>query len=180
LSTREAPRMTEAAEAIRVSYPDGPHNAEALMVHPVTGDIYIATKDGVGVSRVYKLPAPASLASTNVLTLIAELTVGEPEDLRGSRIVTGGDIAAGGRRAILSTYGRGYEFSLWWRPHLPFDEIWRQPMLEVTLPPRLQGESIAYRLDTKALLTTSERLPAPLHEMVQDPLILPPRPPRGG
>ena len=28
-----------------LSYPDGPHNAETLMVHPITGHVYILTKD---------------------------------------------------------------------------------------------------------------------------------------
>src|SRR5207247_1030146 len=27
-------------------YPDGPHNAEALLVHPTTGDVYVVTKVG--------------------------------------------------------------------------------------------------------------------------------------
>jgi hypothetical protein len=46
--------------------------------------------------------------------------------------------------------------------------MWRQPPVELTLGARPQGESIAYRLDGKALLTTSERpagLPDPFWEI---------------
>src|SRR5262249_38380028 len=35
--TKAKPGTTEPAEAIRLRYPDGAHDAEALLVHPVTG-----------------------------------------------------------------------------------------------------------------------------------------------
>ena len=31
-------------QEITLTYPDGPHNAEAMMVDPITGDLFIATK----------------------------------------------------------------------------------------------------------------------------------------
>lgn len=37
--------VTLKAEQFTVKYADGPRNAEALMVHPVTGRVYIASKD---------------------------------------------------------------------------------------------------------------------------------------
>jgi len=37
-----------------------------------------------------------------------------------------------------------------------FDDIWKQRMIGFDLGKRPQGESIAYRLDGKALLATSE------------------------
>src|ERR1044072_2821263 len=42
--TKKNPGTTEPAEAIRLRYPDGPTDAEALLVHPVTGHIYIVIK----------------------------------------------------------------------------------------------------------------------------------------
>src|SRR6185295_5400530 len=38
--TKVRPGSTEPAEAIRLKYPDGKHDAEALLVHPTTGNIY--------------------------------------------------------------------------------------------------------------------------------------------
>ena len=47
--------VTAPATALRLRYDDGPHDAESLMVHPTTGDIYVITKS-FGDTRVYKAP----------------------------------------------------------------------------------------------------------------------------
>ncbi|HEV2883566.1 MAG TPA: hypothetical protein VGW36_01840, partial [Pyrinomonadaceae bacterium] len=44
-STSARPQPTEPAEAIRLRYPDGKHDSEALLVHPQTGKIYLVTKE---------------------------------------------------------------------------------------------------------------------------------------
>ncbi len=44
-SSAKNPNETESADAIKLSYPDIRHDAETLMVHPVTGDIYILSKE---------------------------------------------------------------------------------------------------------------------------------------
>ena len=142
---------TEAAERIPLRYADGPHDAEALLVHPTSGDIYVVTKEPL-TARVYK-------ATDGVLERIASLSI-------GIGLVTGGDISPDGRRVALCTYASGFELTL---PASAtpdgFDAIWRQPLRPVDLPPRTQGEALAYRLDGNALLTTSERPPAPLQEI---------------
>src|SRR4051812_1120595 len=43
-SKKKRPRTTDPAEPIRLAYPDGAHDAEALLVHPATGNLYIVTK----------------------------------------------------------------------------------------------------------------------------------------
>jgi hypothetical protein len=50
-----SPRVESAvgAQEIMLHYPDGPFDAEALMVDPLTGDLFIATKH-TNVSRVYR------------------------------------------------------------------------------------------------------------------------------
>ena len=141
---------TEAAERIRLRYADGPHNAEALLVHPATGDIYVVIKEPLS-ADVYKADPDG------VLQRIAGLAV-------GTGLVTGGDISPDGRRVALCTYAGGFELEL--PPGLDeFDAIWEQPLKGVNLPPRTQGEAVAYRLDGNALLTTSELAPAPLSEV---------------
>jgi hypothetical protein len=52
----------KSVEAIRFRYPDGSHDAEAFMVEPSTGNIYIITKRD-NPSRIYKLIAPFSSAT---------------------------------------------------------------------------------------------------------------------
>ena len=144
--------QTEPAEAIRLRYEDGPHDAEALLVHPVTGDIYVVVKDIP--AAVYKASPGAS-----TLTRVSDLQLGTPG------FVTGGDISPDGKRVILCTLATGVELALPDTPGVAFDQIWSQPPTAVVLPRRAQGEAIAYRLDGNAVITTSELSASPLHEV---------------
>jgi hypothetical protein len=82
---------------------------------------------------------------------------------RGLELVTGGDISPDGTRVALSTYAQGYELEL--PAGAPFDDVWSQRPVPVALGPRLQGEAVAYRLDGRALLTSSEIDPWPLQQV---------------
>lgn len=160
VTTKAAPAASAPAEALKLRFPDGPHNAEALAVHPTTGDVYVISKDAQA-ARVYKAPAP--LDATKVVTMTQVGTIRLGAGSRGLEQVTGADISPDGRRVALSTYAQGYELEV---PAAgPFDDVWSQPPAAVALGPRLQGESIAYRLDGKALLTTSEISPSPLQQV---------------
>ncbi len=153
-------RETAPAEAIRVKYPDGARNAEALLVHPRTGDLYIVSKaaDSAG---VYKLAAPFAAGAIHTLARVGQL---RGPDFFGA-LVTGGDISPDGERVALCDYAQGYELTL---PSgaKGFDDIWAQKPSAVPLGLRLQGEAICYRLDGAALLATSEKAPSPLIEVV--------------
>lgn len=159
--TRAAPAATAPAEALRLRYPDGPRDAEALLVHPSTGDLYVVAKRAAS-ATVYRAAAPFDPAVVTTLSPVATVRLGG--GLSPLDDVTGGDIAPDGRRVALSTYGSGYELEL------PagedrFDAIWGRRPTPVTLGPRLQGESIAYRLDGRALLSTSEKVPSPVQQV---------------
>lgn len=159
-SMHDSPRATAAAEAIRIKYPDGAHNCEALLVHPATGDLYVVTKD-TDSAGVYKLSAPFDSSNVNTFARVAVL--------RGpgffGTLVTGADISPDGRRVALCDYASGYELTL---PEgsKSFDDIWTQKPTLVPLGPRRQGESVCYSLDGNALLATSEGTPAPLFEVI--------------
>ena len=153
-------RTTQPSEALRLKYPDGAHNAEALAVHPTTGDIYIITKANAE-AGVYKLAAPFDPKAVNTLTKVATL---RGPDFFGT-LVTGADISPDGRRVALCDYAQGYELTLP-EDSKSFDEVWRQTPAALSLGARLQGESVAYRLDGAALLATSEQTPTPLFEVV--------------
>jgi hypothetical protein len=164
VSATEAPpkeaRRAGPAEAIRLKYPDGAHNAEALAVHPTTGDLYVITKASAE-AGVYKLAAPFDPKAVNTLVKIATL---RGPDFFGT-LVTGADISPDGRRVALCDYAQGYELTL---PEgsKDFDDIWKQKPAAYSLGARIQGEAVAYRLDGNALLATSERTPTPLFEVV--------------
>lgn len=155
---RDAPQ-TEAAEAIRLKYPDGRHNAEALLVHPLTGDLYVVTKT-TAAAGVYKLAAPFTASAVNTLARVAEVKV---PGLFGG-LVTGGDISADGRRVVLCDYVNAYELSLPGDSAGSFDSVWGRPPLLIELGEREQGEAVCYGADGGAVYATSEKRPAPLIE----------------
>lgn len=161
--TKSRPGSTEPAEAIRLRYPDGKHDAEALLVHPRTGNIYIVTKVLIANPVVYEAVAPFTAGQS-----ITMRKVGEPRvpSLFGGAI-TGGSISPDGRHVALCDYFSGYELVL------PagasnFDDIWKQKMIGFDLGKRKQGESITYRLDGKAFLATSEGKQSPLIQVLRN------------
>ena len=159
-SSRKNALPTEAAEAIRFSYPDMRHDAETLMVHPSSGDIYILSKRLSGASAVYKLRSDFDLTKTNQLEKLTDFSV--PSIPNG--FLTGGDIAPDGRRVIVCDYFTAYELVLPAEAK-NFDEIWKQTPQTVELGPREQGESIAYAADGKSILAGSENKKSPLIEV---------------
>ena len=161
-STERRPEVTEPAEKIRLRYPDGKHDSEALLIHPKTGRIYVVTKVPLINASVYTADVPSDTSEVVTLRRVGEI---ELPGLAGG-IVTGGDISPDGTRAALCDYFNGYEFVLK-NPSLPFDSIWKVPLTVVDIGDRKHGETITYRLDGKALMATSERLPTPLFETIR-------------
>lgn len=151
-SSRKEPVSTEPAQAINATDQDfKKDDAETLMVHPVTGDIYILTKSAKRESSIYKIAAPYQTDNPNSLQLVGTLRV--PAVPNG--LLTGGDISPDGKRVIICDYYGAYELAL---PEgtKNFDEIWKQAPLVVELGERKTGEAIAYSANGKFLIATSE------------------------
>lgn len=138
-----------------LTYPDHPHDAEAFFVHPKTGDFTIVTKERQGDTQVYTLsfkPSPGSYTLKHVGTLSF------PNTGRGTNLVTGGDISPDGSRVVLRTYTAAYEFDAS-DPNVPW---WKQQPTVIKTAAEIQGEAIAYSIDGRALVTTSEFAPCPV------------------
>lgn len=152
--------FTEPAEPIEIKISDLKDDAETLMVHPVTGDIYILTKSYKRPSAVYKLTAPFKVDDPRAMEMIAPLSVPAIPD----GVLTGGDISPDGKRVILCDYFSGYELVL---PDgaKSFDEIWKQKPRVVDLGQRKTGESIAYSADGKFIIAGSEGKNSPIIEV---------------
>lgn len=148
--TKDRPGSTEPAEAIRLRYPDGKHDAEALLVHPTTGNIYIVDKVPIANPTVYEAVAPFTPGKVITMRRIGEIHI--PSIFGG--VVTGGSISPDGTSVALCDYFQGYEIVL--PAGRDFDDIWKQKMTGFDLGKRKQGEAIAYRMDGQALLATSE------------------------
>lgn len=150
-STKAKPNATAPAEAIRLKYPDGKHDAETLLVHPTTGNLYIMTKVLLANPVVYEATAPLTPGKTITMKRVGEVRI--PSIFGGA--ITGGSVSPDGRRIALCDYFAGYELVLP-ASSKNFDDIWKEKMASFDLGKRKQGEAIAYRLDGNALLATSE------------------------
>lgn len=162
VSTKGKPRLTEPAETFRLRYPDGKHDAEALLVHPTTGNLYVVTKVPFVNPMVYEAAAPLRSTGVTTMTRLGRLNV--PSLLGG--IITGGDISPDGRRVALCDYLQGYEMVLR-DSTTAFDTIWTQPMTSFSLGKRKQGEAIGYSADGKSFLATSEGSASPVIRVVR-------------
>lgn len=63
---------TRPAEAFHATYPDGPHDAEAMFVLP-DGGLYIVTKGETGSIAIYRFPQPLRAGATARLERVTEL-----------------------------------------------------------------------------------------------------------
>ncbi|HYJ90290.1 MAG TPA: hypothetical protein VEV84_03205 [Pyrinomonadaceae bacterium] len=151
---------TEPAEMLDFSYADTNQNAETLVVHPVTGDVYVLTKRRKDPSGVYKIKPLFGNGDVQVVGKVADVQV--PSIPIG--LLTGGDISPDGRRLALCDYVDGYELTL---PNGDnnFDDIWKQEPVRIDLGPRDTGEAIAYGPDDRAIFATTENPKAPLIEV---------------
>lgn len=160
-SSEKNPLPTENAEAVKASYPDSRHNAETLMVHPQTGDIYILTKVLTGASGIYKLSAANfNSEKSNRLEKVGDFRVPAIPD----GLLTGGEISSDGKRVVLCDYFAAYEIALPANAK-NFDEIWKIKPLKIELGDRKQGEAVCYSVDGKSIFATSEGKNSPLIEV---------------
>ena len=100
----------------RLTYPDGPHDAEALLVD-ARGVPTVVTKS-VGVAGIYQPEGPLHGADPTPLVHVGDLalprstTLGGPIGGFGSRTVTGGAVSADGRVVALRTYTDAWLFAV--------------------------------------------------------------------
>ncbi|MEV0489058.1 WD40 repeat domain-containing protein [Streptomyces atratus] len=127
---------TVRAAQFDVKYADGARNAEALMVHPKTGRVYIASKNEDG-GGLYEGPAELSTGRTNVFRRVGEVPW-----------VTDGAFSPDGNELVLRSYfsARGYAFT---DGRLGADH-------PVQAPLQRQSESVTYTADGSALMFGSE------------------------
>ncbi|SDH11109.1 esterase-like activity of phytase family protein [Klenkia brasiliensis] len=151
-----------SAPVYRLSYPDGPRDAEALLLAP-DGTPYVVTKDVLGHSEVYRPAQALDAASTVPLTRVADLaftltgTEGGPVGRAGQLMVTGGAVSPDGAALVLRTYTDAY---VWPLAGSDVPAALAGPPTVVPLPASPQGEAIAFAADARSLVVTGEGLPA--------------------
>jgi len=126
--------------SFRLRYPDGAHNAEALLVRPGSGRVYVVTKDGAG-GTIYRAPRKLSTGKVNVLHAVGSAPT----------TVTGGDFAPDGKQLVLRNYTKAYVYSRLGGSAKVY-----------TLPSQHQGEAITYTRTGNAWKVVSEGVGQPI------------------
>ncbi|HJQ04448.1 MAG TPA: hypothetical protein VJ872_03335 [Nocardioides sp.] len=132
---------TVPGEVHELVYPDGAHDAETLLRNPVTGQLFVVSKEFIG--RIYAAPLHLH-AGANRLT--AGRTV--------LGIATDGAFFPDGRHLVLRNYGQAVIYT------------WPQlvEVARIDLPRQRQGEGIAVAPDGRIFLS-SEGEHAPVLEL---------------
>ncbi|HET6996042.1 MAG TPA: hypothetical protein VFI06_13710 [Chitinophagaceae bacterium] len=131
-------------DVIKFRYPDGSHDAEAILVDNSSKDIYIITKQDA-LSRIFKLPYPQNTSGTN--TAISD----------GSLSFTGAVSAAASSTGelLIKTYTALY----YWKKtgNETIGEMLRKEPTTIAYQQEPQGEAVCFKNDNSGFYTLSER-----------------------
>ena len=132
---------TVAARRYDLRYPDGPTNAETLMVGPRDGRLFVVSKSLFG-GRVYEAPKTLSRKHVNLMRPVG----------RASGLVTDGSFFPDGRHVVLRTYSTAsvYDTATW------------QSQASMRLPGQTQGEGVTVVDGGRRVLVSSEGRRAPV------------------
>jgi hypothetical protein len=131
-------------DIIKFKYPDGPRDAETLIVDPLTKDIYVVSKREKKVN-VYLLKYPQSLKDTITIKYMLTLPF---------TMVVAGDISFNGKEILLKTYSSVY----YWKRSKGQSVAEALTNKYYTLPyiREPQGEAIGWSYNADGYYTTSE------------------------
>ncbi|HFE43870.1 MAG TPA: hypothetical protein ENJ18_00035 [Nannocystis exedens] len=138
-------------ETFNLVYPDGPRDAESLLVDPVTGELVIVSKEDK--TGVYRLEGPLTEGGTYMLEKVEPVNV-------PLVITTAGDVSPLGDFVIVRTY---IDAMLWLRPPgTTLSDAFKGEPCEVPLKLEIQGETLAIARDASGYSTLSEKESQPL------------------
>jgi len=139
------------AESITLQYPDGPRDAETLMVDPITRDIYIVSKRDA-TPRLYRAAFPQSTTGTITMEFKAQVPL---------TWATGGDISPLGRMIIVRN---PVNAAVWLRPaNSDLWQVFSNPACATGLLWEPQGEAICFDPNNDSYYTVSENLYQPIY-----------------
>jgi hypothetical protein len=140
-------------DVIEFRYPEKTQNAEALMIDPVTKDLYIIAKN-LDDPSIYRLPY-AQIVTDQLLTLekTGKLTI-ESKGLQDQ--VTAGDISPDGLEVLVKTYGHIY---YWKRENIQttISDLLQGTPDTIQYEPEPQGEAITFTPASEGFYTLSEK-----------------------
>lgn len=147
----DLPDTVSAVDTIRLSYPDGAEDAEAMWVDPVTGDIFVVTKrQSDGRAVVFRAPpVPAEQREPVAMTAVAEFRFADNGEVTAADVTTDGSVIA----------LRGYnEVWMWVRTDLGYEATLAAEPCMAPSPIEIQGEALAFIPGELSYVTLSEGL----------------------
>ncbi|HET9957067.1 MAG TPA: hypothetical protein VFQ61_21370, partial [Polyangiaceae bacterium] len=145
-----AQKTLSGVEVLRFTYPDKAHDAEALMVDPVSHDLLIATKESDGTTVIFRAPGDTPVDTPTKLEKVTSVQVGASGmDTQ----VSAGDASPSGDRFALRTYGN----VLMWPRAATFVATFSA--MPKTLPgdDGPQSEGLTFSADGTSLISSGER-----------------------
>ena len=133
-------------ETITFSYPDGPRDAETLLLDPITKDIFVVSKEA-DKAGIYRLPYPQSTSQT----IMAEKVGNIPSVV----FTTGGSVSFNGNEILI----RGYFSAAYWTRksgETIGQTLLKAPIKQIIIAPEPQGEAICFDRDAKGFYTLGE------------------------
>lgn len=147
---------TLPVETLAFTYPDGPHNAESLVIDARSGRLAVITKTPDSLGGVYALDG---LRPNETVKAVKLGTLHAPQDV--DRLTTGADLHPSGERLLLRTYTRVWEVR---RPKAQrLEELIAGQVAEVPAASQAQSEAIAFLKDGRGYLLGSEFAAQPLY-----------------
>ena len=147
---------TVPVEALAFTYPDGPRDAESLIIEARSGRLAVITKTMDSLGEVYALDGLSphqAVKATRLGTLRA------PQEL--DRMTTAAALHASGERLLLRTYTRVWEVR---RPQAQrLEELIQGEVAEVPGASQAQAEAIAFTAEQRGYLLGSEFSGQPLY-----------------
>jgi hypothetical protein len=146
----------------RLTYPDAPHDAEALLLAP-DGTPYVVTKEILGASKVFRPAAALVDGGTVAMAEVAAVNVtltgtpGGPVGQASQLLVTGGAVSADGRQIAVRTYTDAY---VWPLSGSDVPAALAGTPVRIPLPESPQGEAISFSADGSSLVVASEVIPS--------------------
>jgi len=130
----------------RFDYPDGPRNAETLLVEPTTGDFYILSKETP--PQVYRSSYPHSNSGTTSLDFLGTMP-------QHSNVLLGGDLSPDGTRILVKDAG---SISMYCRaPGQTMISALQSAPIAVPYTVEAQGEAVAWGAFGDRYYTASEQ-----------------------
>jgi hypothetical protein len=156
---RASASETAPATTFRFVFPGRAHNAEAMLVHPMTGEVVLISREVTGLSLVYRLPPllDADLVLLTDFVDVVEVRTFDP----ASGQVTDAAVSADGRHVALRTYASALMYDV--PDGASLATIWEQQPRVYPLGDGPKGEGITFGYGTDDLMTVGEERPTMLY-----------------